>query len=110
MVDLTPVEKAPLCLLVMDADDLVLSPKADEPPDECAPDNVYRGGSPLSIVGEDTCNVSGILKIEILFLFLRGCTIVHDAWKTMVTLVYGFLFRMRFEDWIGMEYPSFLFL
>ena len=68
--DLPLVEKAPLRLLVMDAEDLVLSPKADEPPDECAPDNVYRGGSPLSIVGEVTCNVPNGLGIKIFYWWI----------------------------------------
>ena len=108
--DLHLVKKNPLCLLVMDAEDHYDNYIKARPPDECAPENVYRGGSPLSIIGEATCNVPDGLGIEILFWFLRGCTIVHGAWETMDTLVYGFLFRMRFEDWIGMEYPSFLFL
>ena len=103
--------------VVRDNDELVHPPSVrgyndvkGKPPDECAKNYVYRGGSPLSIIGEATCNVPIGLGIEILFLFLRGCTIVHDAWETMDTWVYRFLFRMRFEDWIGMEYPFFLFL
>ena len=90
VVDLTPVEKAPLCLLVMDADDHYDNYIKARPPDECAPDNVYRGGSPLSIVGVVTCNVPNGLGIKIFYWWIS--------------------FRMRFGGLDCMEYPSFLFV
>merc|ERR1712087_1101527 len=99
------MEDAPFRLLVMDGDntelppvvcdnDELVNPPSDrgyndvkgKPPDECAKNYVYRGGSPLSIVGVVTCNVPNGLGIKIFYWWIS--------------------FWMRFDglDWHGVPF------